>query len=369
MGSVLRRSGVRLRSSLGGAGASHTDLHMIVAQLKEVKTASRSLAYAQNAAFAQDLAKWAAKDDNRAIQDVVARTAELIGLWNEAQAEFAERVKEFRHHFEMILEGEKQVDAAKATLDQAEVKEAKLRKEIKKVAKAKSSSSQPQSPPLSEVLRDLSQRLSHAEREKDVAQAEVYERSREHEVVKLIRVKDGLTKVSITRVNMTCQEKFTASSLSLKVCQGYATMGRKCDIIFNTGVFIAQQIPDVSGADVGEVKYRGSGTTMRAVATATEQTRNAGRRLELPPPYSEQPPPTNPHYAPLPCQEESLGAAGNDPMAAAGGWCHPSSAISAQNSDRDSRRRSQPPRVGENIPRALERDAENVMRRLSFRES
>ena len=40
-------------------------------------------------------------------------------------------------------------------------------------------------------------RLSEAEREKDIAQLEVVDRIREHEVVKLIRIKEGLFKVII----------------------------------------------------------------------------------------------------------------------------------------------------------------------------
>jgi len=39
-------------------------------------------------------------------------------------------------------------------------------------------------------------RLSEAEREKDIAQLEVVDRIREHEAVKLIRIKEGLFKVS-----------------------------------------------------------------------------------------------------------------------------------------------------------------------------
>ena len=38
-------------------------------------------------------------------------------------------------------------------------------------------------------------RLMEAEREKDIAQLEVVDRVREHEVVKLIRIKEGVFKV------------------------------------------------------------------------------------------------------------------------------------------------------------------------------
>jgi hypothetical protein len=38
-------------------------------------------------------------------------------------------------------------------------------------------------------------RLGEAEREKDIAQSEVVDRIREHEAIKLIRIKEGLFKV------------------------------------------------------------------------------------------------------------------------------------------------------------------------------
>ena len=48
----------------------------------------------------------------------------------------------------------------------------------------------------------MSGRLSEAEREKDIAQMEVVERIREHEVVKLIRIKEGLFKVKKKQLKM-----------------------------------------------------------------------------------------------------------------------------------------------------------------------
>ena len=39
--------------------------------------------------------------------------------------------------------------------------------------------------------------MGEAEREKDIAQLEVVDRIREHEAIKLIRIKEGLFKVSI----------------------------------------------------------------------------------------------------------------------------------------------------------------------------
>jgi hypothetical protein len=59
----------------------------------QVKSASRGLAQAQNAALAQDLSKWASAEDNRAVQDAAAQMAGLVEMWGEAQQDFADRIR------------------------------------------------------------------------------------------------------------------------------------------------------------------------------------------------------------------------------------------------------------------------------------
>ena len=65
---VLRRSGVRLKSF----GSSHSDLQMIIGQLKEVRSTVKAFSSAQDAAT-QDMMKWSLKEENRALQDVVCQ--------------------------------------------------------------------------------------------------------------------------------------------------------------------------------------------------------------------------------------------------------------------------------------------------------
>lgn len=60
--------------------------------------------------------KWAANEENRAIQDVSSQVSELNLVWTEAQREFTEHLKDFKQMFELILEGEKHVDHAKNNL-------------------------------------------------------------------------------------------------------------------------------------------------------------------------------------------------------------------------------------------------------------
>merc|ERR1719410_2735457 len=224
----------------------------------------------------QDLVKWSLKDENRAIQDALTQVGELFAVWTEVQRELTDHIKEFKHQFDMILEGAKQMDAAKTDLQVAEQKEGKIKKELKKAAKKATS----------EELREMTARLEEAERVKDLAQLEVVDRVREHEAVKMIRIKEGLFKVS----------------------EAYVDYAQKCDVIFGAQRDIALQIPDVHDKDIQDIKYTGAGSTMQAVAKAKDQIKKFRRREssmsshshgqgrrssvgeDLPPPYSENPP-------------------------------------------------------------------------------
>merc|ERR1719209_2417628 len=221
----------------------------------------------------QDLVKWSLRDENRAIQDALTQVGELFSVWTEVQRDFASHVKDFQHQFDMILEGAKQLDLAKAELQAAEIKEGKLKKELKKAAKKATA----------EELRDMAAKLGEAEREKDMAQLEVVDRVREHEAVKMIRIKEGMFKIS----------------------EAYIDYAQKCDVIFGAQRDIALQIPDVQDRDIQDIKYTGAGSTQQAVARAKDQIKRFRRRSssvgrersveDLPPPYSENPP-VNPFY-------------------------------------------------------------------------
>lgn len=131
----------------------------------------------------------------------------------------------------------------------------------------------------------MSAKLGEAEREKDMAQLEVVDRVREHEAVKMIRIKEGLFKIS----------------------EAYIDYAQKCDVIFGAQRDIALQIPDVQDRDIQDIKYTGAGSTQQSVARAKDQIKRfrrrsgssvstPGRVQDLPPPYSENPP-MNPFYS------------------------------------------------------------------------
>ena len=186
---------------------------------------------------------------------------ELFSVWTEVQRDFSAHIKEFQHQFDMILEGAKQLDLAKVELQSAEQKEGKLKKELKKAAKKATA----------EELREMSAKLGEAEREKDMAQLEVVDRVREHEAVKMIRIKEGLFKIS----------------------EAYIDYAQKCDVIFGAQRDIALQIPDVQDRDIQDIKYTGeifnlsfpeyetfagAGSTQQSVARAKDQIKRFRRR-------------------------------------------------------------------------------------------
>lgn len=262
---AIRRSGVRLKSIGGG----HADLNMVISELKDMRQAAKAFMAAQNSA-AQDMVKWATADENRAIQDIMSQLAELNILWTDVQRDFIEQIKVFKHQFEMILEGERQIDQARNHLLACEQRELKIRKELKRAAKKATD----------DEINNLEIKLSQAERAKDLAQLEVVERVYENEAIKLIRLKEGL----------------------LKLSDAYIELANKSAIIFEAQREISHQLPDVHGRDLHEIKYTGTGMTKHAVVKArdkVQQYQQLNYRLvatsleDPPPPYTPE------HYHPL----------------------------------------------------------------------
>merc|ERR1712106_354245 len=107
----MRRSGARIKS----LGSGHSDLQMVIAQLKQVRNTAKSFTSAQNSAV-KDLLKWSLNDESTAIQDALTQVRELFSMWTEVQMDLAYHMKEFKHQFEAILDGAKQLDVAKTDL-------------------------------------------------------------------------------------------------------------------------------------------------------------------------------------------------------------------------------------------------------------
>lgn len=96
---------------------------------------------------------------------------------------------------------------------------------------------------------DVEMELSDAERAKDLAQFEAVQRVQENEVCKMIRLKEGLTKLS----------------------ESYIDMAQKMAIIFDAQKEVVQAIPDVQDTAIHELKYTGSAFTKQAVQKAKDR--------------------------------------------------------------------------------------------------
>jgi len=266
----VRRGGVKIMSGL--TGGNHSDLNILISEIKDVRNGAKSFMTAQNSA-AQQLLKWGANESNnhRAIQDVTSQLCEINTTWTEVQRDFNENLRDVKLTFEQILEGEKHIDAAKHQLTLCEHREAKLKKELKKVAKRATI----------DELNQLEDRLGQAERAKYLAHLELTERIEESEALKLIQLKQGL----------------------VQLAEAYVEMGSKCTILHEAARDIAYQLPDVLGlhGDVRGIKYTGSGATKYSVFQAKEKVSQYTRpvssaappALTLPHP-SEPPPPYSP---------------------------------------------------------------------------
>lgn len=266
---VLRRSSVRLKS----IGTGHGELNLVISELKDMRTTAKAFLNAQHTA-SMELLQWAQAGENRAIQDTFVFLSELSTLWTETQKDFAEHLKEFKTQFDLILEGEKHVDQARTAVELCDQREGKLKKEMKKAKKC-----------TAEEMQDLEKRVYEAARAKEVAQLEVADRFRENEAVKLIRVKASL----------------------LKLSESYLELANKCKAIFEAYSDVAEQLPDVQGEDLQDIRYTGYEVSKQAITRAKEsvhQYRRRSRNLlpcapqpeDPPPPYSICPP-YNPSFA------------------------------------------------------------------------
>ncbi|KAF2344383.1 Eisosome component PIL1/LSP1, partial [Trinorchestia longiramus] len=214
------RSGTKLR----GLSSRHSSLQVLIGQLADVRTTCKSFISAQQTA-ADDLSRWTNDCDNRAMQDVCAYLAELSLLWSEVQKEFADRLREYRTQFELILEGERHVDQSRELYSIREQREMKCRKELAKCAGRDAGAG--------EEVKLMEERVVQAEKGKDLAYMEVVDRIKENETVKLIRFREGLRKMSAA----------------------YMTLGQHCQAIFTAFNSVACTLPDVHNKDIQDVRY------------------------------------------------------------------------------------------------------------------
>eukprot|EP00047_Mylnosiga_fluctuans_P020019 m.88165 g.88165 ORF g.88165 m.88165 type:complete len:233 (-) comp8353_c0_seq2:855-1553(-) len=128
MSNLIIKAQASWRSTVDG----HSDIQHAISSLKLAKAAFKSWVKAQ-AEATHCLERWAAREDNLALQDSFAKLVELSKLWSDVQIMFADQIKEFRQVFETILGQEIALDAARKHQQKCERHEKSCEKEIQKL--------------------------------------------------------------------------------------------------------------------------------------------------------------------------------------------------------------------------------------------
>jgi len=95
---TIFRSSVRLRS----AGSGHTDLQLVISEIKEMRIAARWFQNTQTSA-ADDLLKWGLRGENRAVKDAVSQLMELNMIWSDVQRDFLGSSDITHHQLQLFL--------------------------------------------------------------------------------------------------------------------------------------------------------------------------------------------------------------------------------------------------------------------------
>uniref|UniRef100_A0A1B6JQ69 F-BAR domain-containing protein n=1 Tax=Homalodisca liturata TaxID=320908 RepID=A0A1B6JQ69_9HEMI len=268
---ALRRSSIRLKSFSCG----HSELNLIVLDMKEVRSAAKQFTDAQETVW-KDLFKWASKERNEAIRESFSYLVELSRLWTEVQNEFIEQLNKFRYTFEMILEGEMEIDRLREQHAACEAKENKLKKDLQKAIGHN----------LNHQARQIEQKIVETKSTIKSTQIEISERTHENEGVKVIKLKEGL----------------------LKLSDSYIELAQKSSMIFDGKRNIAGGLPELEQTrGMHDVRYRGSQLAKQTVTRVKESVKTYKSTtsshlqpeappgpLDCPPPYTTIPGPAYP---------------------------------------------------------------------------
>ncbi|XP_054257247.1 uncharacterized protein LOC128982210 [Macrosteles quadrilineatus] len=259
---ALRRSSVRLKSLSCG----HSELNLIVSDLKEFRSAAKHFTDAQETVW-KDLFKWASRERNEAIRESFSYLFELNQLWTEIQCDFVEQLNKFKHSFEMILEGEVGVDKLRDHLGACETRENKLKKNLVKATKKDNANE----------VRQIEEKIVDNRSSIKATQLEITERTHENEAVKLIRLKESL----------------------LKLTAAYMEQAHKSIMIFDGQKNVVTDIPEMdSSRNMHSVRYRGGEAAKVTVARVKESVNLYKQSSQhhpqapptCPPPYTSPPP-------------------------------------------------------------------------------
>ncbi|KJE90161.1 hypothetical protein CAOG_01508 [Capsaspora owczarzaki ATCC 30864] len=217
----MMRRGYVLTKSLG---VGHSDLNLAISDEKAVHSGLVNLAKARTAA-ATALVKWTTQEDNPAIRDIFARLAELDNEHNAVQKEFSDRYEDYRRCFKAVRDSEKTLDRARKHRDDCATKLQKLHRDLERYNRKGDYGK----------VSTVESEIIAAEQANDVAEAEFQEKYRECEIIKVAKIKEGLSNVA----------------------NAYIEMAEKMVLVFSATKDLASVLPDEPAHLTTEPVYEG----------------------------------------------------------------------------------------------------------------
>ncbi|KAK2721817.1 hypothetical protein QYM36_003959 [Artemia franciscana] len=209
-GNALRRSGVRLI----GASKGHTELQLLISELKKLKATVAQLGKSKLSS-SQDLLNWTTTEGNAALQEV---------------SSYNDVLREVRHGYESILVTETYIENFKEEITTAEAKAAKLQKDAKRSTRRGTKEN-----PADEKVREAQ---GHCENLRN----ELKKKIKEKEKMKIKHVRNSL------------------------ISRGKATriFAKRLVILSEAQIQIAETLPENISEDLHELTYSG-GSICRSV--------------------------------------------------------------------------------------------------------
>ncbi|KAE9552555.1 hypothetical protein FO519_004252 [Halicephalobus sp. NKZ332] len=174
------------------------------------------------------LARWAHKSRNAAIDDVMQKSTQIFHMFADKQAQFARDYEHFLAQLRKIMDTEKLVKECEGEVKILIEKEKKLRKELNKggtiFTRRKSS----------DILL-LKEQLDRAIMDRQLAERRLDETRTEAEVIKMFRFRHGM----------------------MGIADSYRNLASNCQAMFDCQREIAEMVPAVSTQDVNRMFYEG----------------------------------------------------------------------------------------------------------------
>uniref|UniRef100_A0AC34R8P3 Uncharacterized protein n=2 Tax=Panagrolaimus sp. JU765 TaxID=591449 RepID=A0AC34R8P3_9BILA len=272
-------------SQLFGKESENERLNSLLNGLDELSIASRLItktAEAQRRGTDQ-LARWAHKSKNAAIDDVMQKTNQIFHMYADKQAQFARDYEHFLMQLRKIIESEKMVKECEAEVKILSEKEKKIKKELQKGGKKMVKECEAEVKILSEKEKKikkelqkggslfskkknsdiliLKEQLDRTMLDKQLCERKLQETRAEAEVIKMFRFRHGM----------------------MGIADSYRNLATNTQAMFDCHREITEMVPAISTQDVNTMFYEG-------IPVTRERMENLRRSLDSELPIVYNPP-------------------------------------------------------------------------------